>query len=226
MLVREEAEQMIGRMLTNNHVLLVGAETGSNAVNHSVAYIFEQGTGKIMKLHGGITQLAKWEGEYVAKATLESTVGRMNTMQVFNLAKSPAEVMAWWQKMAGSNAFTSFMRAGIPRGCATGTSVLILEQLAKEGAITGVPIIRGASRWMPLYLDRTLGSYVLNPMNVWRGTLTQGAMAATAPIVMHKLTGYIAGQGQPQSYQFDWSDWVPGGGVSTRRSPASTRIPA
>jgi len=104
------------------------------------------------------------------------------------------------------------MRAGIPRGC-TGTSVLILEQLAKEGAITGVPIIRGASRWMPLYLDRTLGARVLNPMNVYRGTLTQGAMAAAAPIVMRELTGYIAGQGQPQSYQFDWSDWIPSGGV-------------
>jgi hypothetical protein len=210
-LLREQAEALITRQLTNGHVLMVGAETSANAVNHSVAYIFEQGTGKIMKLHGGITQLAKWEGEYVSKATIQSTVGRMNTMQVFNLAKSPAEVMTWWSKMAGSNAFSSFWRAGIPRGC-TGTSVLILEQLAKEGAITGVPIIRGAARWMPLYLDRTLGGYVLNPMNIWRGTVAQGAMAAFAPVIMREATSMaVGGPGLPQSYDPDWSDMLPNG---------------
>jgi len=208
-LAREQAEQLIARQLTNGHVLLVGAETGANAVNHTVAYIFEQGTGRIMKLHGGITQLAKWEGEYLTKATLEGTVGRMNTMQVFNLAKEPAEVIAWWSKMAGSNAFSSFWRAGIPRGC-TGTSVLILEQLAKEGAITGVPVIKGAARWMPIYLDRALGGYVLNPMAVCRGTFVQGAVAAGAPTIMRLTSAMIAGgPGRPQSYDYSWMDGPP-----------------
>jgi hypothetical protein len=209
-LARDAAEAMIRRELANGHVLVIAAETSSNAVNHTVAYIFEKGTGQIYKLHGGITQLAKLERNPVLKATLESTVGRLNTMKVFPLAKDPLVVAKWWEKMAGSNAFSSFWRGGLPRGCA-GTSVLILEKLSEHGAITGVPRLTGYSRWIPLYLDRALGSHVLNHINVVRGTIAQG----TAALAFREAAafGLPHAPGGFQKYQFDWSDWLPSGGA-------------
>ena len=155
-LARAEAEALITRELAKGHVLLIGAETSKGGVQHSVAYIIEKTTNTIYKLHGGLTQLAKLEAARLAKATITGTVGRMNTMQVFNLAKSPAEVWEWWSRMAATEAFSSFMRGGMPRGCA-GTVVLILERLAGEGAITGLPKLAGAARWLPMYLDKALG---------------------------------------------------------------------
>ena len=117
----------------------------------------------------------------------------MNTMQVFNLAKSPVQVWEWWSKMAATEAFSSFMRGGMPRGCA-GTVVLILERLAGEGAIAGLPKLAGAARWLPMYLDKALGGYVLNATQVYLGTMiTQSGPLVLGITLFRFVTSLIAG---------------------------------
>ncbi len=202
--ILDQFRALITRELAKGHVLLIGAETSKNGVQHSVAYIIEKGSGVIYKLHGGLTQLAKLEAAPLAKATIQGTVGRMNTMQVFNLAKSPEVVWRWWAKMAASEAFTSFVRAGLPKGCA-GTVVLILEKLAAHGAIAGVPKLVGAARWLPMYLDRALGGYVLNATNVYLGTALSQALPLVTGISLLRFTLSmgLGGPGQPQGgYEF------------------------
>ncbi len=203
-MVQETAEREILKQLAKGPVLLVGAETWRN---HSVAYLIMPG-GQIYKFHGGLTQLAKWEGKLLEKATIASTVARMNTMQLHRYTGTLLQSLEWWRKIAGTNALTSLWRGGIPKGCA-GTQVLLLETFAKVGLIEGVPALASAARWLPLYLDKALGSYVLNPVRVWTGTALQGLMAGTAPILFRVTTGFLAGLGKPQSYQFEWSDFLP-----------------
>jgi hypothetical protein len=211
LLTREAAEAMIQAKLRSGNVLIVGAETSANAVNHVVAYMVEQGTGTVWRLHGGITQLAHIPGKYVGREALTKTVGQLNTMSMYHLAHSPAEVAAWWAKFAGSNSVTAFMRGGAPKGCA-GSAVLILEHLSQQGAIQGVPAITGAARWMPLYLDRALGGYVLNPVNVLKGTMAHGAAAAILPLAFRTpMLPLVAGTLPRQGYNFEWTDMIPGG---------------
>jgi hypothetical protein len=81
---------------------------------------------------------------------------------------------------------------------------------------------------MPLYLDRALGGYVLNPVNVLKGTIAHGATAAIAPTVFRTAAMGITLGALPQDgSNFQWSDMLPGnsfGMVSDFYSAAPTDI--